>query len=451
MTPVRGNPALDAHGTALVGTGQKVIGAFLCAWAGVPGGHPWLKAGFVCVTGQPGDEGAERAHDGAMSIFDRRPGLRWAVPAGAAVLLVGGAALAPMAAIADSGLEPRTAEELLVALAQRNPTPVSGTVATSADLGLPGLPMGMGPASGPMALASGEGTLRVWTDGPDRQRLALIERAAERLVVRNGQQVWSWSSAEATVDKYVLPARDDEPAAPQLPPGIELPSTPQEAAALALEAIEPSTEVTTSGVGTVAGRDAYELVLTPKDPETLVARVTLSMDAETDVPLRVRVYSTANPDPAFEVGFSTVDYSTPDASLFEFTPPPGATVTEHAAADMDAAEAPGGAGADRPEGAEPTVVGKGWSTIVITELPVDSLADLAEDGMRASADQGYSRGGDPAATALALIEALPAESGAWGTGRVLRGTLFSVILTDDGRIAVGAVSPEALGAALAAQ
>jgi hypothetical protein len=87
---------------------------------------------------------------------------------------------------------------------------------------------------------------------------------------------------------------------------------------------------------------------------------------------------------------------------------------------------------------------------VISELPVDSLADLAEDGMRSSSDD-WDRGGDPAATALALIEALPAESGAWGTGRVLRGTLFSAILTDDGRIAIGAVSPEALGAALAAR
>ncbi len=34
---------------------------------------------------------------------------------------------------------------------------------------------------------------------------------------------------------------------------------------------------------------------------------------------------------------------------------------------------------------------------------------------------------------------------------MLRGTLFSAILTDDGRIALGAVSPEALGAVLAAQ
>jgi outer membrane lipoprotein-sorting protein len=386
-----------------------------------------------------------------MSIFDRRPRLRWAVPAGAAILLVGGAALAPLAATADSGLEPRTAEELLVALAQPSATAVSGTVVTSADLGLPDLPMGMMPSSGPMALASGENTLRVWTDGPDRQRLALIESAAETTVVRNGQEAWVWSSANATADRYVLPEGDGAtglPDASELPPGVKLPSTPQEAAALALAAIDPTTEVTTSAVGTVAGRDAYELTLTPRDPQTLVARVTLSMDAQTTVPLRVRVYSTSMADPAFEVGFRSVDYSTPDPSLFEFTPPPGATVTEHDVADRDGQGTDGTA--DRPRGPEPTVVGEGWSTVVISELPVDSLADLAEAGMRSSTDDG-DRGGDPAATALALIEALPAESGEWGTGRVLRGTLFSAILTDDGRVAIGAVSPEALGAALAAQ
>ena len=53
--------------------------------------------------------------------------------------------------------------------------------------------------------------------------------------------------------------------------------------------------------------------------------------------------------------------------------------------------------------------------------------------------------------AAALLESLPRVSGEWGSGRVLSGTLVSVILTDDGRVAIGAVTPETLGAALAAQ
>ena len=53
--------------------------------------------------------------------------------------------------------------------------------------------------------------------------------------------------------------------------------------------------------------------------------------------------------------------------------------------------------------------------------------------------------------AVALLASLPRISGEWGTGRVLSGTLVSAILTDDGRVAIGAVGPKTLSAALAAQ
>jgi hypothetical protein len=52
-------------------------------------------------------------------------------------------------------------------------------------------------------------------------------------------------------------------------------------------------------------------------------------------------------------------------------------------------------------------------------------------------------------TVARLLARLPKVGGTWGSGRLLRGTLFSAVLTDDGRLAVGAVRPEALYAALA--
>jgi hypothetical protein len=400
--------------------------------------------------GPDGDGSQFQAHHGYMSVFDRRPALRWAVPAGAATIFVAGAALAPLGAVADSGLPALTAEELLVAVQQADPTPVSGTVAMRTDLGLPDLPLGMDPRTGPMALASGDSTLRVWTDGPERQRLALIEDRAETTVVRNGTEAWVWSSAQATADRYTLPEHGgDAPALPDadLPAGVTLPSTPQEAAEMALEALDPTTEVSTSGLANVAGRDAYELILTPRDPATLVAGVSLALDSETMAPLRVRVNSTTMTAPAFEVGFTSVDFAAPDERLFEFTPPEGAIVTEHPVPEAPIADKDGsgwsGDGAN-----EPTVVGEGWGTVVVVDLPSDALADLAESGTAATGDDRWGDA-DAASTALALLEALPTASGDWGTGRVLAGTLFSAILTDDGRIAVGAVSPEALGAALA--
>ena len=388
---------------------------------------------------------------GAMSIFTPRPGLRWAVPAGIGAVVIGGALLGPVVASADAGLPPRTAEELLVAVQGAEPVPVSGTLAVDANLGLPDLPMGTG-SSGPMSLASGASTLRVWSDGADRQRVALLDTRAETTIVRNGDVAWVWSSQDATADRYQLPKHTSgsTPDTGDLPPGVTLPKTPQEAAELALSALDKTTEVTTSGAATVAGRDAYQLVLTPRDDKTLVKRVTLSLDAETMVPLRVQIDSTRSTDPALRIGFTSVDFAAPDANVFDFTPPAGATVTEHAAPSDGAAADAGQTGAAPVGTAEPTVLGNGWSTIVVGELPKDALANLAEAGSTGTHRQGPHASGNSAATALALLEALPHTTGSWGSGRVLSGTVFSAILTDDGRYAIGAVPPEALGEALGA-
>ena len=47
-----------------------------------------------------------------------------------------------------------------------------------------------------------------------------------------------------------------------------------------------------------------------------------------------------------------------------------------------------------------------------------------------------------------ILRQLPQVSGDWGSGRLLAGTAFSAVLTDDGRLAVGSVTPEVLYAAL---
>jgi outer membrane lipoprotein-sorting protein len=388
--------------------------------------------------------GATR-HHGGVSIFDRRPGLRWAVPAAAGALIVTGTLVGSVAASADSGLPPRTAEELLVALQSPSATSIAGTVVSTADLGLPQLPTNGPSGTDLTSLVSGSHTLRLWSDGDQHARLALLGPAQEVDIVSSGRDVWLWSSTDRTVEHFVRP---DESAAMAVPTesGIALPSTPQEAAAQVLAAVDPTTEVTTTGAGTVAGRSVYELVLTPRQAGTLVARVAIAVDAETSVPLRVQVYSRQSPDPAFEVGFTSVDFGPVDPAVFAFEPPPGATVTDHAAAEMESRD-----GDAKPaDAAKPTIVGTGWEQVVVATLPTptsggDDAASGSDDA--ASGSDGAASGGDGA---LAMLAALPVTSGPWGTGRVLSGTLFSVILTDDGRIAVGAVPQEALGAALAA-
>jgi outer membrane lipoprotein-sorting protein len=366
-----------------------------------------------------------------MTVFDRRPRLRWLVPGATVALIAAGALVGTSTVTADPGLEPKTAAELLTAVQQSETSALSGTVEMTADLGLPALPAGMGGAdTGPLSLISGTNTVRVWADGPDRSRVAVIGDAQEYTVVRDGETVWTWSSADSTATRYTIDTADRPKV--DVPASMDLPSTPQEAADLVLSSIDPTTQVTVAGVASVAGRPVYELILTPRDGDTRVARVALAIDAETMTPLRVQVFSTQIAESAIEVGFTSVDFSRPDPSLFAFTPPAGATVVEREPGEKPEG-AMAGAKDDRPE---PTVVGSGWSQVLVADLPTDAAADSGSGDL---------------AQAEALLSTLPETSGPWGTGRVIDGTLVSAILTDDGRVAIGAVGPQALAAALAAE
>jgi hypothetical protein len=48
-----------------------------------------------------------------------------------------------------------------------------------------------------------------------------------------------------------------------------------------------------------------------------------------------------------------------------------------------------------------------------------------------------------------VLNSLPKVSGSWGSGRLLQSKLFTVLVTDDGRVLAGAVAPDRLYAAAA--
>jgi hypothetical protein len=74
--------------------------------------------------------------------------------------------------------------------------------------------------------------------------------------------------------------------------------------------------------------------------------------------------------------------------------------------------------------AAPKVIGEGWASILTAKLPATAGADSKE--------------------AEGLLNMLPEASGTWGKGRLFSGSLFSVLVTDDGRVFAGAVAPESL-------
>ncbi|MGW5670008.1 LolA family protein [Micromonospora sp. NPDC003776] len=370
-----------------------------------------------------------------MSVLKNRAALRWLVPVTAGVVVIGGGvAVGTFAATADPALPPRTAAQLLEDLRTSRLDGLSGTVVQRADLGLPPLANLAGMAGGGelTSLISGTHTLRVWYAGPERQRLALVDTLGERDVLRNGHDLWTWSSRTNTGSHRTLPAGDADLSA--------APATPADAADRALAAIDPSTAVTVGRSATVAGRSVYELVLTPRDKDSLVHQVRIALDAEEHVPLRFEVLADGADEPAFEVAFTQVDFRTPDADQFRFNPPAGVTMTE------EKAGSPGRhAPTDRrPDGSDVRTVGTGWTTVLVARLDQAGKAGGA-DATALPRDTG--RGGPAGGAApdvAGLLGALPKVSGDWGSGRLLTSKLFSVLLTDDGRVLAGLVTPERL-------
>jgi hypothetical protein len=89
-----------------------------------------------------------------------------------------------------------------------------------------------------------------------------------------------------------------------------------------------------------------------------------------------------------------------------------------------------------------TTTGSGWLTVL--ELPSSELTSGAGPG------SGHSPGDDEAVLRTLLAAATPVH-GAWGSGQLLRTSLVSVLITDQGHAFVGAVQPSVLYAAAAAQ
>jgi hypothetical protein len=144
-----------------------------------------------------------------MRSFATRPALRWLVPLGVVCAI---ALIAAMTAVIRSGasasLPPRTAAQLLVALSDADTTGVSGTVVERADLGLPALPNNIGGdgTADWSLLLSGSHTLRVWSAGPTMSRVALLGALGESDVVRDGPDLWIWSSADNEAQHLRLPS-----------------------------------------------------------------------------------------------------------------------------------------------------------------------------------------------------------------------------------------------------
>lgn len=345
----------------------------------------------------------------------------WAAPVVTAAVIAG-SALLPSAASASAHpvLPARTPAELLQAVQGSTVTSLSGEVVETARLGVPSLP-GNGSAASLswQSLVAGTHTARVWVDGPERQRIAVLGQLSEADVARSGKDVWTYSSSTRKTVHYVLPAEDAALPAEQDPAG----STPAGSAQQLLKAIDPTTRVSVDLTARVAGRAAYTLVLRPRDSRSTVRKVLIAVDAANSTPLRVQVFA-AGAKPVFETAFQSISFTRPAASVFHFSAPTGSVVSEQT---LRAPQHATHTGTSRPDKPGPTVFGSGWASVVELATGKDVAATT----------------GGSSDLVNRLTTKLPDGS------RLLRTALVNVLMTPDGRVLAGAVTPAVLADAAA--
>jgi outer membrane lipoprotein-sorting protein len=373
---------------------------------------------------------------------------RWAIPVGA-VALAGAVTAGSLISTAQASpeLPLRTPAQLLASVAGRDAPPpaLTGTVVETASLGLPQLP-GASNQNSITSLLAGSHTIKVWYADPQHIRLAVPVQLSETDVIRDGRQVSVWQSNSNTVTRMRLPARSSASAHAKAVPS-QVPLTPQQAASQALKAVGPSTRVTVERTVTVAGQPAYQLVLSPRSASSLIGRVTIAIDATRNVPLRVQVFARGASSPAIQVGYTSISFVKPAAGNFNFTTPAGAKVKVE-----NPAAAEGTRKGTKASG-EPQVIGKGWMSVAV--LPASDLAGVMGAGSVSSSAAGVgsqsvaSGSGESGAVAGALMKSATPVHGAWGSGRLLRTSLVSVLMTSSGHVLVGAVAPAVLYAAAA--
>ena len=380
---------------------------------------------------------------------------RWAIPVGA-VALAGAVTAGSLISTAQASpeLPLRTPAQLLASVAGQDAPPpaLTGTVVETASLGLPQLP-GTSNQNSITSLLAGSHTIKVWYADPQHIRLAVPVQLSETDVIRDGRQVSVWQSDSNTVTRMQLPARSSaaEARAKAMPSGAPL--TPQQAASQALKAVGPSTRVTVDRTVTVAGQPAYQLELTPKSSGSLIGRVSIAIDATRNVPLRVQVFARGAASPAIQVGYTSISFVKPAAANFSFTTPAGAKVK--VVSPRPDTSGPMSA-KDKKASGEPQVIGKDWLSVAV--LPASALAgvmgggdasSVAGQAAQSAAGSPAGGGGEDAAVAAALLKTATPVHGAWGSGKLLHTSLVSVLMTSDGHVLVGAVTPAVLESAAA--
>ena len=186
-------------------------------------------------------------------------------------------------------------------------------------------------------LISGTHRIRVYASEVG-MRVQVLDPMSQRDFIVNEIEFWAYDARNATAltGAFDLEVSDQDKAEFEAKAQAQLDeylaeiqldiSNPEAVADYLMAQVGETTEVSVGKDHRIAGRTAYQLIAQPNAENSLVESVVISVDSETGMALDVKVYSVEQEVPAFHVGFESISFETPDASMFSFTPPAGTTI-----------------------------------------------------------------------------------------------------------------------------
>ena len=407
---------------------------------------------------------------------------RWAPALAVSTVIAVGSFAIPLQASAVD-LPDLTPQQVML-LMDREITGFSGTIVKTSDLGLPALEMSsmmskdmvkemeekmpdgfeefipnlieQNAITQAVELISGTHKIRVYASEVG-MRVQVLDRMSQRDLIVNENEMWTYDAKNAiattakfedkisAADKTKIEA-DAKASFQEYAAKLQLDiSNPEAVADYLMKMIGETTNVSVGKEHRIAGRSAYQLIAKPKAQNSLIDSVYVSVDSETGMALDVKVYSIEQETPAFQVGFESISFATPDASLFNFTPPAGTTVEtlempaeleaelatlkkeyeakyaskEITESDFAAKKAELEAKyADQPK---PEMIGEGWESVIyLPAIPKEVPMEMLENELFAD-----------------LLTQVPG-------GKVFSTPVANVLITDTGKVYAGAVTIEFL-------
>lgn len=212
---------------------------------------------------------------------------------------------------------------------------------------------------------------RLWAAADGRVRLELQTDNGDAQVTSDGKTVTIYDATQQQAYRITLP--------PEQASGTDAPPTLQ---AIDRFLAQLGADVAISGAqpSNVAGREAYQVRVSPKHDGGLIGAAQLAWDAANGTPLRAAVYAAGNPDPVLELAATDISFGEVSASDLAAAVPTGTKVTN---VDL------GGQGA--LAGDETSDPAKVASQVSFTLSAPDTLAGLPRKGVSA-VDTGDKHG-----------------------------------------------------------